>query len=367
MSSLMTSIAAKGRAPYKQVLTHGFTVDGEGKKMSKSIGNTVAPQHVINKLGADILRLWVASTDYRSEIAVSDEILNRSADSYRRIRNTARFLLSNLNGFDPATDLVPVNEMVELDKWAVGRAAAIQDEIIAAFERYDLLVVTQKMMQFCSIEMGSFYLDIIKDRQYTAKTDSQARRSCQSALYLIAEALVRWMAPIMSFTAQEIWQELPGERNEFVFTETWFTGLTNSRTATEFTNDFWLQVLSVKTAVNKAIELERKESKLGGSLEAEVTLYANDALYKQLASLQDELRFVLITSAAIVKPLSHRPEDAKSTEVEGLSLEIKQSNGQKCVRCWHHREDVGTDPVHPELCNRCIENVDGKGETRVYA
>lgn len=367
MSSLMTSIAAKGQAPYKQVLTHGFTVDGEGKKMSKSIGNTVAPQHVINKLGADILRLWVASTDYRSEIAVSDEILNRSADSYRRIRNTARFLLSNLNGFDPATDLVPVNEMVELDKWAVGRAATIQDEIIAAYERYDLLVVTQKMMQFCSIEMGSFYLDIIKDRQYTAKTDSQARRSCQSALYLIAEALVRWMAPIMSFTAQEIWQEMPGERAEFVFTETWFGGLANSQVQTEFTNHFWLQVLAVKTAVNKAIEQERKESKLGGSLEAEVTLYVTDALYKQLACLQDELRFVLITSAAKVKPLEQKPDDAKSTEVDGLSLEIKQSNGQKCVRCWHHREDVGTDLVHPELCNRCIENVDGKGESRAYA
>lgn len=217
MSSLMTSVAEKGHAPYKQVLTHGFTVDGEGKKMSKSIGNTVAPQQVINKLGADILRLWVASTDYRSEIAVSDEILKRSADSYRRIRNTARFLLANLNGFNPETDLVDFNDMVELDKWAVSRAAAVQQEIVDAYEKYDLLVVTQKMMQFCSIELGSFYLDIIKDRQYTAKADGLARRSCQTALYHIVEALVRWMAPVTSFTAQELWQEMPGERSQYVF------------------------------------------------------------------------------------------------------------------------------------------------------
>ena len=216
MSSLMTSVATKGHAPYKQVLTHGFTVDGKGKKMSKSLGNTIAPQQVTNKLGADILRLWVASTDYRSEIAVSDEILKRSADAYRRIRNTSRFLLANLNGFNPKTDLVPFEEMVELDKWAVSRAHAIQAEIVKAYEAYDLLVVTQKLMQFCSIEMGSFYLDIIKDRQYTAKSDSHARRSCQSALYHIVEALVRWMAPITSFTAQEIWQEMPWQEEEFV-------------------------------------------------------------------------------------------------------------------------------------------------------
>ena len=226
MSSLMTSVATKGHAPYKQVLTHGFTVDGKGKKMSKSLGNTVAPQQVTNKLGADILRLWVASTDYRSEIAVSDEILKRSADAYRRIRNTSRFLLANLTGFNPKTDLVPFEEMVELDKWAVSRAHTIQSEIVKAYEAYDMLVVTQKLMQFCSIEMGSFYLDIIKDRQYTAKSDRHARRSCQSALYHIVEALVRWMAPITSFTAQEIWQEMPWQEDEFVFTGTWYTGLT---------------------------------------------------------------------------------------------------------------------------------------------
>ncbi|MGB2105430.1 MAG: isoleucine--tRNA ligase, partial [Glaciecola sp.] len=209
MSSLMSSVAMHGHAPYKQVLTHGFTVDQHGRKMSKSVGNVVAPQEVFNKYGADILRLWVASTDYRSEIAVSDEILKRSADAYRRIRNTARFLLANLSGFNPATDCVAPEDMVALDSWAMAKAQTTQNEIIAAYEKYDLLVVTQKLMQFCSIDMGSLYLDIIKDRQYTAKADGLARRSCQTALYHIVQAMVRWMAPITSFTAQEIWEVLP--------------------------------------------------------------------------------------------------------------------------------------------------------------
>lgn len=367
MSSLMTSVAEKGHAPYKQVLTHGFTVDGDGKKMSKSIGNTIAPLHVINKLGADILRLWVASTDYRSEIAVSDEILKRSADSYRRIRNTARFLLANLNGFNPAEDLVPVNKMVELDKWAVGRAATMQKEIIEAYERYDLLVVMQKMMQFCSIEMGSFYLDIIKDRQYTAKTDSHARRSCQSALYHIAEALTRWMAPVMSFTSQELWESLPGERSEFVFTEIWYEGLNDLTVSEEFDDMFWQSVLAVKTEVNKAMEIARKDGVIGGSLEAEVTLFVSQELADKLAKLEDELRFVLITSAAQVQVVETKPEDSMDTDIEGLWLNLAASEGQKCVRCWHHRTDVGQHAAHEELCGRCIENVDGKGETRHYA
>lgn len=367
MSSLMTSVAEKGHAPYKEVLTHGFTVDGDGKKMSKSIGNTIAPLHVINKLGADILRLWVASTDYRSEIAVSDEILKRSADSYRRIRNTARFLLANLNGFDPDSDLVPVGEMVELDKWAVGRAAAIQKEIVEAYERYDLLVVMQKMMQFCSIEMGSFYLDIIKDRQYTAKTDSHARRSCQSALYHIAEALTRWMAPVMSFTSQELWESLPGEHSEFVFTETWYTGLDGLSESEKFDDDFWQSVLAVKTEVNKAMEIARKDGVIGGSLEAEVTLFVHQELADKLAKLEDELRFVLITSAAQLQVVKQKPEDSMDTDLDGLWLNLAASAGQKCVRCWHYRTDVGQHAEHEELCGRCIENVDGQGETRHYA
>ena len=367
MSSLMTSVATKGHAPYKQVLTHGFTVDGDGKKMSKSLGNTIAPQQVTGKLGADILRLWVASTDYRSEIAVSDEILNRSADAYRRIRNTARFLLANLNGFDPSKDLVAIDDMVELDRWVVGRASSMQQEIIEAYEKYDMLVVTQKLMQFCSIELGSFYLDIIKDRQYTAKGNSHARRSCQSALYHIIEALVRWMAPITSFTAQELWEAMPWQQEEFVFTGQWYDGLGEVTLSGDFNNDFWQQVLAVKNEVNRCIELTRKDGKIKGSLQAEVTLYVNHAKFTLLSKLEDELRFVLITSAATVIESDDAPADAVATEVPGLSLTVSVSSAQKCSRCWHHREDIGNHAAHPELCDRCVDNVEGEGEKRAYA
>ncbi|RDV29315.1 isoleucine--tRNA ligase [Alteromonas aestuariivivens] len=367
MSSLMTSTAMHGHAPYKEVLTHGFTVDAHGKKMSKSVGNVVAPQEVTNKLGADILRLWVASTDYRGEIAVSDEILKRAADAYRRLRNTARFLLANLNGFDPASDVVAQDDMVALDRWIVARANTLQQELVEAFERYDLLVVTQKLTHFCSIELGSFYLDIIKDRQYTAKQDSVARRSCQTALYHIIEALVRWMAPITSFTAQEIWQEMPGERSEFVFTESWYDGFSAFVSDSQFDDGYWEQILAVKDAANQAMEQARKDGQLGGSLEAQINLYAEGELYDALSRLQDELRFVLITSAAVVGKAADKPASAQATEVEGLWLEVSKSEGAKCVRCWHHREDVGSQTEHPELCQRCVTNVDGSGEVRHYA
>ncbi|MDX1266837.1 MAG: isoleucine--tRNA ligase, partial [Oceanisphaera sp.] len=264
MSSLMISTAMKGHAPYRQVLTHGFTVDGNGRKMSKSIGNVVSPQQVMNKLGADILRLWVTSTDYSGEMTVSDEILKRSADAYRRIRNTARFLLANLNGFNPATDMVAADDMVLIDRWAVGRAQAIQQEITTAYDEYNFHLVTQKLMQFCSVEMGSFYLDVIKDRQYTAKADSLARRSCQTALYHIVEALVRWMAPIMSFTADEIWNLLPGERSQFVFTEEFYDGLFGLAGDEQLNDGYWAELLKMRQAVNKALEAARKDKVIGG-------------------------------------------------------------------------------------------------------
>lgn len=367
MSSLMTSTAMHGHAPYRQVLTHGFTVDAQGKKMSKSVGNVVAPQQVTNKLGADILRLWVASTDYRGEIAVSDEILKRAADAYRRLRNTARFLLANLNGFEPEQHAVAADDMVALDRWIVARTAALQEELVAAYENYDMLVVTQKLMHFCSIELGSFYLDIIKDRQYTAKTDSVARRSCQTALFHIMEALVRWMAPITSFTAQEIWQEMPGEREEFVFTQTWYEGFAGIAENADFNSDFWHQVMAVKDAANQAMEKARKEQRLGGSLEAEVTLYAEPELLESLSKLENELRFVLITSAVNLKPVTDKADNAEATDVDGLFVAIDKSEGEKCARCWHHREDVGSNETHPELCGRCVTNVDGEGEVRHYA
>ena len=366
-SSLLTSTAINGVAPYKEVLTHGFVVDGDGKKMSKSLGNVMSPQTVMNDLGADILRLWVASTDYTGEITVSDEILNRSADSYRRIRNTSRFLLSNLNGFDPQTDLVAPEEMVALDRWIVAKALTMQNEVIEAYDNYNLHVVYQKLMHFCSIDLGSFYLDIIKDRQYTAKTGSNAHLSCQTALYHIVESLVRLIAPILSFTADEIWGRLPGERNEFVFTETWYEGLFGLTENEVLDNDKWTQIIAVRAEVNKTLELARKETVIGGGLEAEVTLYASEEISTLLSTLDDELRFVLITSQAAVKPLADAPAEAIATELKGLSVLVLKTEAAKCDRCWHHREEVGQDEKHPELCGRCITNVDGEGETRQFA
>ncbi|MDI5832961.1 isoleucine--tRNA ligase [Shewanella xiamenensis] len=367
MSSLMISTAMTGKAPYKQVLTHGFTVDGKGRKMSKSIGNVIAPQQVTNKLGADILRLWVAATDYSGEMTVSDEILNRSADAYRRIRNTARFLLANLNGFDPAKDLVAVEDMVALDRWAVRRAAALQQEIIEAYEQYNFHIVTQKLMQFCSVELGSFYLDIIKDRQYTAKQEGHARRSCQSALFHIAEAMVRWIAPILSFTADEVWQLLPGQRDAYVFTQEWYQGLQSITLDTDLSDAYWENLLTVRNEVNKVIEQARRDKRIGGSLEAEVTLFADAALTEQLTHIGDELRFVLLTSEAKVLPLADATSDAVETELASLKLVVSATTAEKCERCWHHREEVGTIEAHPTLCHRCVTNIEGDGEVRLFA
>ncbi|WP_413499061.1 isoleucine--tRNA ligase [Buttiauxella gaviniae] len=368
MSSLMISTAMKGKAPYRQVLTHGFTVDGQGRKMSKSIGNTVSPQDVMNKLGADILRLWVASTDYTGEIAVSDEILKRAADSYRRIRNTARFLLANLNGFNPETDMVKPEEMVVLDRWAVSCAQDAQTDILAAYENYDFHEVVQRLMRFCSIEMGSFYLDIIKDRQYTAKPDSIARRSCQTALFHIAEALVRWMAPIMSFTSDEIWAFLPGNREKYVFTGEWYEGLFGLADSETMNNEYWDTLLTVRGEVNKVIEQARADKRVGGSLEAAVTLYADSELAAKLNSLGEELRFVLLTSGAEVADYAQAGEDAQQSEIlKGLKVALRKADGEKCPRCWHYTTDVGLVAEHAEICGRCVTNIAGDGEKRKFA
>jgi isoleucyl-tRNA synthetase len=367
MSSLMISTAMNGKAPYKQVLTHGFTVDGNGRKMSKSVGNVIAPLHVTNKLGADILRLWVAATDYSGEMTVSDEILNRSADAYRRIRNTARFLLANLNGFNPETDMVASEDMVALDRWVVRRAAALQQEIIEAYDQYNFHSVTQKLMQFCSVELGSFYLDIIKDRQYTAKQEGHARRSCQSALFHISEAMVRWMTPILSFTADEVWQLLPGKRDKYVFTQEWYQGLEAVTLDTDLSDAYWQELLAVRNEVNKVLEQARRDKRIGGSLEAEVTLYADANLSAALARVGDELRFVLLTSKAIVADLATAPADATETELASLKLSVVKSEAQKCERCWHHREEVSTIEAHPSLCQRCVTNIEGEGEQRKFA
>jgi len=370
MSSLMLSTATDSKAPYKQVLTHGFTVDGQGRKMSKSIGNIVTPQEVMDKFGGDILRLWVASTDYTGEMTVSDEILKRAADSYRRIRNTARFLLANLNGFDPQRDAVKPEDMISLDRWAVACALDAQKEIKDAYDNYQFHTVVQRLMRFCSVEMGSFYLDIIKDRQYTTKADSLARRSCQTALWHIAEALVRWMAPILSFTADEIWGYLPQTatpRAEFVFTEEFYEGLFGLGENEKLDDAYWQQLIKVRSEVNRVLEIARNDKVIGGGLEAEVTVYANGEYRALLEQLGNELRFVLITSKAEVKPLADKPADVAAGELEGIAVSVARSNGEKCPRCWHYSDKIGVNPEHPTLCPRCVENVAGNGEVRQFA
>lgn len=371
-SSLLTSVAIRGTAPYRAVLTHGFTVDSQGRKMSKSLGNVVPPQEVMQSLGADILRLWVAATDYRAEMTVSTEILNRTADAYRRIRNTARFLLANLAGFDPATDALPVEELLALDQWLLDAAARLQDDIITAYEAYQFHQVYQKVHNFCVVELGSFYLDIIKDRQYTTPADSRARRSAQTALYHMAEALVRWITPILSFTADELWEHLPGSARSTVFTAEWYEGLKRLPADAEMGDEFWQQLLAVKTEVNRVIEQHRREGGVRGSLQAEVDLYCDDreapGLRRRLEALGDELRFVLLTSEARVHDMARGDgEEAVATGLPGLRLRLSVSENAKCARCWHHRADVGQHSAHPELCGRCIENIDGPGELRCHA
>ncbi|TYK64431.1 isoleucine--tRNA ligase [Colwellia echini] len=375
MSSMISSVAMTGEAPYKEVLTHGFVVDAKGHKMSKSIGNVITPGEITKTLGADILRLWVASVNYTQEITAGDEIFKRQADAYRRIRNTSRFLLSNLNGFEPANHSVAFDDMVALDRWVVEKAAQLQEEIIAAYDKYELHVVVHKIMNFCTNELGGFYLDIIKDRQYTAKSDSNARRSCQTAMYLIVESMTAWMAPILSFTAQEVWEALPlpvsGERDDFVFTGVWFDGLAkqvaSSTLENELPNEYWAELLSVRGEVNRALEQARKEKTVGKALEAQVTLYATQNLATKLAKLGEELRFVLITSKATIETVTAAPENAQATEVEGLWLSVAPAEGSKCDRCWHVTTDIGESEAHPELCGRCITNVDGDGEVRQFA
>jgi isoleucyl-tRNA synthetase len=366
-SSLLTGCAIDNHAPYRELLTHGFTVDENGRKMSKSLGNVIAPQKVNDTLGADIMRLWVSATDYSGEMAVSETILQRSADAYRRIRNTARFLLSNLSGFDPATDLLPADEMIALDRWAVDRALLLQRELEEHYGEYRFWNVYSKVHNFCVQELGGFYLDIIKDRQYTTGADSIPRRSCQTALYHISEALVRWIAPILAFTADELWQYLPGERNESVMLNTWYEGLSELPEGFEMGRAYWERVMEVKVAVNKEMENLRAAKVIGGNLQAEVTLYADESLSDDLNKLGDELRFVLITSKAGVAPLLQAPADAVVTEVAGLKLKVVKSGHAKCARCWHFREDVGVNPAHPEICGRCVDNISGNGEVRHYA
>ncbi len=369
-SSLLTSTAINGVAPYKKVLTHGFTVDAHGKKMSKSLGNVVAPQKIVGTLGADILRLWVASSDYSNEMTVSDEILKRSADSYRRIRNTARFLLANLNGFDPASDKLENKECLSLDRWVIAKTLELQNEIITAYKEFNFHVIHHKLQHFCTIVLGGFYLDIIKDRQYTTQNNSIARRSAQTALYHISEAMCRWIAPILSFTAEELWKALPGEHSDSVLLENWYPDLAELDNSEFMNMAFWETILQVRSSVSKQLEALRADKTIGSSLDAEVTLYVDAKLQAMLETLKEELRFVLITSKASVENINNADESCFETTIDsGQTIKIKTSasDNTKCVRCWHHSEDVGSNAEHPELCGRCLENVAGDGEQRLYA
>ena len=370
-SSLLTSVAMRRTAPYKAVLTHGFTVDAKGQKMSKSKGNVVAPQKVINTLGADILRLWVASTDYRGEMNVSDEILKRTADSYRRIRNTTRFLLANLGDFDPAKHRLEPDKLLALDRWVIGRAYELQGKFKNAYDEYEFHRIYQELHNFCVLDLGSFYLDIIKDRQYTTPQDSTARRSAQTAIYTVLEAMVRWLAPILSYTAEEVWCHMPGGRSASVLLETWheFSQPAGKSANEEMNLQFWEQVRQLREDVSKELEKLRVAGAIGSSLDAEVNLYCDDGLLRMLSALGDELRFVLITSYARVLPDAERIADAEPAMNFNGRLWIKATPSlhAKCIRCWHHRADVGTHASHPEICGRCVSNIEGPGEVRNHA
>lgn len=348
-SSLLTSCAMYDHAPYKGLLTHGFTVDGKGRKMSKSEGNVVAPQEVSGKLGAEIIRLWCASTDYSGDLAIDDKILARVVDAYRRIRNTLRFLLANVSDFDPAKDTVPFEQMLEIDRYALSRAAKLQADILAHYEVYEFHPVVSKLQIYCSEDLGSFYLDILKDRLYTTAPKSLARRSAQTALHQITHAMLRWMAPFLSFTAEEAWKVFGS--SESIFMETY----ADVAAPDEALLAKWSRIRELRDAVNKDIEALRADGKVGSSLQAHVRLEVPAEDHALLASLGDDLKFVFITSAI----------DLVAASAQSIGVQARSS--VKCERCWHYREDVGHDPAHPTICGRCTSNLFGAGEARKYA
>ncbi|MDH4284239.1 MAG: isoleucine--tRNA ligase [Gallionellaceae bacterium] len=355
-SSLLTACAIDGRAPYNALLTHGFVVDGHGHKMSKSKGNVIAPQKIFDTLGADILRLWTASTDYSGELTISDEILKRVVESYRRIRNTLRFLLANIADFDIRQQALPVEQWLEIDRYALALVTKLQAEIQHDYSRYEFHAVVQKLQAFCSEDLGGFYLDILKDRLYTTAPNSQGRRSAQNALYHITQSLTRLMAPIMSFTAEEVWSLL-GQSQSSVFETLWYSLPKLPAADIKLAQD-WATICAWRARVNKRLEESRAAGQIGSALAAEIDIYATAADYAVLSRLGDDLRFVMITSRAGVK-LAHTETDQR--------IEVQVSTHAKCERCWHYREDIGQNIEHPTLCVRCAGNLAGANEGRHYA
>lgn len=350
-SSLLIACALEGRAPYRGLLTHGFTVDSQGRKMSKSLGNGIEPQAVSQKLGAEIIRLWVAASDYSGDIAGDDKILARVVDAYRRIRNTLRFLLANTSDFDPAQDAVPPAELLEIDRWALARASQFQEEVLRHYEVYEFHPVVAKLQVFCSEDLGAFYLDVLKDRLYTAAPKSLARRSAQTVLWQLTHAMLRWMAPFLSFTAEEAWKVFAPGASPSIFTETWW----KFETPDEALLAKWARVRAVRDVANKEIEALRAAGQVGSSLQANLTITAAGDDHALLATLGDDLRFVTITSQALL------------AEGPALAVTVTPSGATKCERCWHWRDDVGHDAAHPALCGRCTSNLFGAGETRRIA
>jgi isoleucyl-tRNA synthetase len=360
-SSLLTSSMLNGRPPYKALLTHGFTVDGEGKKMSKSLGNTLAPDKISNSLGADILRLWIASTDYTGELSISEEILKRVTESYRRLRNTLRFLLANTSDFDPKTNAVAIDELLESDRYALANLAVLQASVEQHYENYEFHPVVSKLQNYCSEDLGGFYLDILKDRLYTTAVDSKARRSAQTALWHITQSLLRMLAPVLTFTAEEAWANFAGAEtyaasDETIYTQTWWQlpAIADS----EALLAKYAVILAVRADVTKRLEDLRASGAIGSSLQAELEIKASGDKYALLASLGDELKYVFITSLA-------KAVEAAAGEAEAVS--VAASNDAKCERCWHYRADVGSHADHPTLCGRCYSNLFGAGEPRKYA
>ncbi|MBK4775612.1 isoleucine--tRNA ligase [Candidatus Pantoea edessiphila] len=367
MSSLIISTVINNKAPFRQVLTQCFAVDCKGRKMSKSIGNVISPKDVIKKFGADVLRFWVAATDYSTEMNISDSILNYSVDSYRKIRNSVRFILANLHDFNSEVDLVSPNDMLILDKWAVGRAQNVQKDIISLYDKYEFHTIIKRLIYFCSVEMSSFYFDIIKDRQYTMKRNSPERRSCQTALWHIIEALVRWIAPILSFTADEIWNHLLGDRTKYVFADQWYKNLFGLSDNDILNDNYWKDIINIRSEVNKVIEQARKNKFIGSSLEADVKLYVGPKLYEQLGMLGQELKFVLLTSNVQILKYKYSSKVAYKSEIfKDLNIECYKAEGDKCPRCWHYTKNIQNIAPYIGICNRCHSNLIGNGEKRKF-
>jgi len=355
-SSLLTSCMMNGVPPYRSLLTHGFVVDGQGRKMSKSLGNVIAPQKVADTLGAEIIRLWVASTDYSGELSISDEILKRVVEGYRRLRNTLRFLLANVSDFDPARDMLPVEEWLEIDRYALALMRQVSAKSLADYDRYEYHPIVARLQTFASEDLGAFWLDILKDRLYTTQPHSKARRSAQSALYLITDALLKLMAPLLSFTAEEAWKVLKARTGGTIFTET-YAALPEVQDEAALV-ERWTALRAIRAEVQKRLEELREKGAIGSSLQAEVELRATGGKAALLQSLGNDLRFVLITSQARVTPVASEADEA---------VVVSPSDATKCERCWHWRDDVGVEREHPTLCGRCVSNLFGAGEPRTVA